>query len=59
MKTRKYPPPPNLEELILAWNGWDRVPESAWKEYGAAVEEWKAKVRNGEVIEETEKGPPF
>ena len=39
------PPPPSLEALVSKHGGWDKVPDAEFKEFIAARQNWKDKVR--------------
>jgi hypothetical protein len=46
---RKYPPPPDLQQLVLDHGTYDKITPEAWARFDADMREWKAKVRYGEV----------
>jgi len=39
---------PNLQNLVLEYGTWDRIPPAAWQAFHAAMTEWQAKIRYGE-----------
>lgn len=41
--------PPCLQQLVLAYGTWDKIPPKAWQAFSAEMAEWKAKVRYGEL----------
>ena len=48
-RRRGFVEPPSLQKLVEEHGGYDRIPEAAWKKFDAAMEEWKAMVRSGEL----------
>lgn len=40
--------PPSLQQLVLAYGTYDKVPREAWAKFDAEMAEWKAKMRAGE-----------
>lgn len=41
--------PPSLQDLVLAYETWDKIPWEAWQAFDVEMIEWKAKVRYGEL----------
>jgi hypothetical protein len=40
-------PPPNLQDLVVSHGGYNRIPQSAWATYDAALAAWQERVRLG------------
>jgi hypothetical protein len=54
-KRRKLISPPDLQALVVAWGGYDKITPEASAEYDAALADWQDRVRNGLAdIEEPE-----
>lgn len=34
-------PPPDLQELVAHWGGYDKIPESAWDQFQSAKDAWE------------------
>jgi hypothetical protein len=41
--------PPSLQKLVEDHGGYDKIPESAWKQFDLEMEAWKADVRSGSL----------
>ncbi|MGM4959821.1 hypothetical protein [Bradyrhizobium sp. 604_D8_N2_3] len=46
-KPPNWTEPPSLEALVEQYGGWDRIPESAFREHEAKREAWIEMVRHG------------
>lgn len=44
--------PPDLQELVTAHGGWDRIPAEAWVEFERKQAHWRAWVRLGGIHNE-------
>jgi hypothetical protein len=54
-KPRKLIAPPDLQALVEAWGGYDKVSSRAWAEYDAELAKWQSMVRDDSpLIEEPE-----
>jgi hypothetical protein len=40
-------PPPKLQDLVASHGGYDRIPQSAWVAYDAALASWQERIRLG------------
>lgn len=50
MKVRRLPPPPDLQELVARYgSGLSAVPVDELIKHERAFEEWRAKMRAGEL----------
>ena len=41
--------PPSLQALVLAYGTYDKIPLKAWQAFDAAMAEWQARARYGEL----------
>jgi hypothetical protein len=44
--------PPDLQALVEAHGGWDRIPQSAWNQFDYDMARWKTRLRLGDDFQE-------
>jgi hypothetical protein len=42
-------PPPSLQTMVIAYGGYDNVPEDAWERFEKARADWQSRVSFGEL----------
>jgi hypothetical protein len=47
-KVRGPTDPPSLEALVIAHDGYDKIPKEAWTRFDREMAEWKTHVHSGE-----------
>ena len=41
--------PPSLQQLVVDYGTWDKIPHEAWQAFDTAMAKWKDKSRYGEL----------
>lgn len=52
---RTLKPAPSLQDLVVQWGGYDKIPNQAWQQYDRDLAQWREDVRLGyaELREDT------
>jgi hypothetical protein len=49
-------PAPDLQELVRAWGGYNKIPPDAWREFDAAMKAWRQGLRHGDFCQQKTRG---
>ena len=51
--TKRHIPPPDLQELVQRYGGYDKITHEGWAQFAKDMAKWQKQVREGDAYEQT------